>query len=79
MASNTKMESLPAKEKKISFFRQMQKELKLVSWTSKEELLLSTKIVLVSIFVFSLAIYAVDVLIHMSFSSISNLARLITG
>lgn len=79
MASNTKMESLPAKEKKISYFRQIQKELKQVSWTSKEELLLSTKIVLISIVVFSFAIYAADVLIHTVFSSISNLARLITG
>lgn len=79
MASNTKMESLPAKEKKLSFFRQIQKELKLVSWTSKEELILSTKIVLVSVILFSFAIYAADVLIHTLFSSISNLARLITG
>lgn len=79
MASNTKMESLPAKEKKLSFFRQIQKELKLVSWTSKDELLLSTKIVLVSVILFSFAIYAADVLIHILFSSISNLARLITG
>lgn len=79
MASSTKMESLPAKEKKLSYFRQVQKELKHVSWTSKDELLLSTKIVLISIFVFGFSIYIADVLIRMLFSSIGNLARLITG
>ena len=79
MASNTKMESLPAKEKKLSYFRQIQKELSQVSWTSREELLLSTKIVLISILVFSMAIYATDFIIHLLISSIGNLVRLITG
>jgi preprotein translocase SecE subunit len=79
MTLDTKMESLPAKEKKISYFRQVQKELRQVTWTSKEELFLSTKIVLVSVFIFGFSIYLADLLIHMFFSSISHLARLITG
>ena len=73
------MESIPIKEKKVSFLRKVQKELKLVSWTSRPELFLSTRIVLISIFVFGFSIYGMDVVIRTVFSSISNLARLITG
>lgn len=79
MASNTKMDSLEAKEKKVSYFRQIQKELRNVTWTSKEELFFSTKVVLVATFLFGLAIYFTDVIIHAIFSSINNLARLIVG
>lgn len=68
-----------AKEKKLSYFRQIQQELKKVTWTSKEELILSTKIVLVSTILFSFAIYFTDLILHYIFNSINNIARLIIG
>jgi len=80
MTLNSKMETLiTTKEKKLSYFRQVQQEFKKISWTSKEELILSTKIVIISTFMFGLGIYLVDILIRNFFSMIGNLARLITG
>lgn len=67
------------KEKKPSYFRQVQQEIKKISWTSKEELILSTKIVIISTFLFALGIYMADISIRSVFSMISNLVRLITG
>ena len=55
MTLNSKMEMLiTTKEKKLSYFRQVQQEFKKISWTSKEELILSTKIVIISTFMFGL-------------------------
>ncbi len=80
MTSSSKMETLTAeKEKKVSYFRQVQQEFKKISWTSKEELILSTKIVIISTFVFAMGIYIVDIVIRNFFSMIGSLARLITG
>jgi preprotein translocase subunit SecE len=67
------------KEKKPSYFRQVQQELKKISWTSKDELILSTKIVIMSTFLFALGIYVADISVRSAFSMISNLVRLITG
>ncbi len=78
MTSSSNMEAL-TKEKKPSYFRQVQQEFKKISWTSKEELILSTKIVIISTFLFALGIYIADISIKSVFSLISNLARLITG
>jgi preprotein translocase SecE subunit len=79
MASDNKMEIFPVKQKKESYFREIQRELKKISWTSKKELILSTKIVIISTFVFSIGIYFSDLIIRELFSSISNLVRLIAG
>ena len=67
------------KEKKKNFFREVQNELKKVTWTSKEELKVCTKIVIGSTFVFGLGIYIVDLVIRGALSGISHLAMLITG
>ncbi len=53
--------SLNAKRKSLfAFIQEMKQELKKVSWTSKEELKFSTKMVILSTFVFGFSIYLVD-------------------
>ncbi|GAB4188502.1 MAG: hypothetical protein Tsb0015_08590 [Simkaniaceae bacterium] len=51
------------KKKKRSFLQEMKDEMKKVSWTSKEELKVCTKIVLGSIFALGFGIYVVDLVI----------------
>lgn len=65
--------------KKLSYFREVQNELKKVTWTPKEELLLSTKAVIFATLLFGLAIYLVDLLIRGGLEGISALFRLVFG
>ena len=48
------------KDKLINFFNDIAKEMKKVTWPKKEELKDSTKIVLVTMLIFSLFVYIVD-------------------
>ncbi len=66
-------------KKKESFFRGVQQELKKVSWTSKKELLVSTKVVVVSTFVFGIAIYFSDLVIKGALDGLSIVMKWIGG
>lgn len=50
--------------KKLSYFREVQNELKKVSWTSREELIFCTKVVILATIFLGFAIYAVDLSIR---------------
>jgi len=54
------MSTIVGDKKKVSYFREVQNELKKVTWTSKEELIFCTKAVIIATFVFGLTIYVVD-------------------
>jgi preprotein translocase subunit SecE len=47
----------------FTFISELKDEMKKVSWTSKKELVFSTKMVLLSMFVFGFSIYLVDLCI----------------
>lgn len=66
-------------KKKKNYLREVQQELKKVTWTSKDELVLCTKIVLVATFLFAMGIYVVDLGIRGGFSFLSFFSRLIGG
>jgi preprotein translocase SecE subunit len=66
-------------KKKSSYFREVQNELKKVTWTSKEELLFCTKAVIVATFFCGLSIYAVDLGIRGLLDLASNIVRMIFG
>lgn len=66
-------------KKKVSYFREVQNELKKVTWTSKGELILCTKAVIFATFFFGLAIYAVDLLIRGGLDGVSSFLRMIFG
>ena len=61
------------------FFQGLKEELKKVSWTSKQELILCTKIVVGATVFFGFAIYFVDILIRMALNGLHSIVRLIAG
>ena len=66
-------------KKKLSYFREVQNELKKVTWTSREELIFCTKAVIFATFFFGLAIYLVDLVIHGGLGAVAGLFRMIFG
>lgn len=71
---------LSSKEKKrASYFREVQEELKKVSWTPKKELFASTKAVVIATFICGFAIYLTDLTIRQIFDVVGYVARMIFG
>ena len=66
-------------KKRLSYFREVQNELKKVTWTSKGELILCTKAVIIATFLFGLAIYLIDLAIRGGLEGIAGLFRMIFG
>ena len=62
---------------KLLFLREVQQELKKISWTSGAELILSTKIVVLATFCFGIGIYLMDLAIRSGLDVIWALARLL--
>lgn len=58
------------KDKIISFFQDVVKEMKKVTWPTKEELIESTKIVIVVCIILSLFTYVIDMIINQAFKGI---------
>ena len=73
------MTVIPAREKKPSYFREVQNELKKVTWTSKAELILCTKAVIIATFLFGFAIYGVDLVIRGMLDGAASLVRMLVG
>lgn len=73
------MSTITTQRKKVSFFREVQNELKKVTWTSKAELIMSTKAVMIATFLFGIAIYVCDLAIHAVINGLGALAKGILG
>lgn len=71
--------SATQKKSKLSFFRQVQEELKKVTWTTKDELKTCTKIVVGSTFLFGSGIYLADIAIREGLELIRFVFRLFGG
>jgi preprotein translocase subunit SecE len=67
------------KKPMLSFVQELKEELKKVTWTTKEELKLSTKVVIGSIFVFGLGIYLFDLMIKGALDCIALVVHFIFG
>ncbi len=63
----------------LNFISELKEELKKVTWTTRSELLSSTKIVILSIFGFGIGIYLVDLLIKGVLESVKRIAYFIFG
>ena len=63
----------------FSFVQELKEELKKVSWTSKEELIVSTKAVVCATFFLGMGIYLFDLVIKGALDAIAQLVRLIFG
>ena len=77
MTVSQKMAALSAAKKKKAktkthFFQDMKEEMKKVSWTTKEELAVCTRIVIGAIFALGLGIYVVDLSIRFILQSIGS-------
>ena len=66
-------------QKVKEFATDIKSEIHKVHWTSREELIAYTKIVIISTFMFGMAIYFVDMTIQALLGSLSFLLQLITG
>ncbi len=71
--------SIVTEKKKSSYFREVQEELKKVSWTSRAELIFCTKAVVLATIFFGLTIYVVDLGIRGTLDLASHLVRMIFG
>ena len=73
----------PLKRRKLKplfgYVEDLKDELKRVSWTTQEELKLSTKIVVLSIFVFGFGIYLFDLVIKGVLDSVALFVHFIFG
>jgi len=58
------------KDKIITFFQDVVKEIKKVTWPTKEELIESTKIVIVVCIILSIFTYVIDMIINQAFKGI---------
>jgi len=79
MATSSKIEHLKIKKKKLNYFRDVQSELKKVSWTSKLELVSFTKIVLWATLIFSIAIYIADLFIKNALHLVNLISKMLFG
>jgi len=79
MTTSSKITHLKVKKKKLNYFREVQAELKKVSWTTKLELISFTKIVLGATFIFAIAIYIADLVIKNALHVVSLIARILFG
>ena len=70
---------IETKPVKTSYISELKAELKKVTWTTKEELILFTKIVVGSTFALGLGIYAADLLIKGALNGFGALIHLIFG
>ncbi len=73
------MSAITGEKKKVSYLREVQNELKKVTWTSKEELLFCTKAVILATFFFGLTIYVVDLGIRGVLEMAASFVRMIFG
>ncbi|MDX8430468.1 MAG: preprotein translocase subunit SecE [Candidatus Algichlamydia australiensis] len=64
---------------KGGFLAGIKEELKKVSWTTKEELRASSKIVISATFIFGIGIYVADLAMKGTLDGIAHLVRIITG
>lgn len=58
------------KDKIITFFQDVVKEMKKVTWPTKEELLESTKVVIVVCIILAVFTYVIDMIISQAFKGI---------
>jgi preprotein translocase subunit SecE len=67
------------KKRAFSYIQELKEELKKVSWTTKEELKLSTKVVIGAIFLFGIGIYLFDLVIKGCLDFVALAVHLIFG
>lgn len=63
LSSDASTQQASKKKRAFNYIQELKEELKKVSWTTKDELKLSTRVVIGAIFFFGLGIYLFDLVI----------------
>ncbi|KAG6559719.1 Protein translocase subunit SecE [Candidatus Rhabdochlamydia oedothoracis] len=79
LPSDLHVQSALKKKPTLSYIQGIKAELKKVSWTTKEELILSTKVVIAVTFVCGVGIYFVDLLVKGGLNFISYVTHKLLG
>ncbi len=67
------------KRSALSFIQEFKEELKKVTWTTKQELIFCTKIVLGATLIFGLGIYLADLIINSALHAVRYIMHFIFG
>lgn len=76
---HTTVETTFTKRRLRDLIEDLKAELKNITWTTRDELLLYTKLVVASTFVFGIGIYLIDLAIQGSLNALNWITRLIAG
>lgn len=79
LSSDTPSQAAKKKRPAFSFVKELREELKKVSWTTKDELKFSTKIVIGSTFFLGLGIYLFDLVIKGALDLIALIVHFLFG
>ena len=80
LSSEAPAEQASKKKKKLfTWIQDLKAELKKVSWTTQDELILSTKVAIGAIFLFGLGIYLVDLVIKGALDVVALVVHFIFG
>jgi len=80
MTSPSKIVTMKEKEKnRTTYFREVQKELKKISWVSKKDLFMLTKVVLGATLICGLGIYVADVTVQNALQMVYKILHLVIG
>ncbi|MCB1180426.1 MAG: preprotein translocase subunit SecE [Chlamydiia bacterium] len=66
-------------KKLVSFIGDVRRELRKIEWTTRDELKVFTKIVLVSIFLFGIFVYVIDVFMRTFLGGLEVFLKIIGG
>lgn len=78
-SSDAPSQTASKKKRTLSYIQELKEELKKVSWTTPEELKLSTKVVIGAIFLFGMGIYLFDLVIKGALDFVAFIVHLIFG
>lgn len=78
-STTEEVEQALGKRKVQDFVSDIKSEINKIHWTSREELLVYAKIVVISTLVFGLGIYCTDLIIQAVLSGLGFLVRLVLG
>lgn len=79
LSTDAPVQQASKKRRAFNYIQELKDELKKVSWTTKEELKLSTKVVIGAVFLFGIGIYFFDLVIKGCLDFVALLVHFIFG
>jgi preprotein translocase subunit SecE len=79
LSTDAPIQQASKKKRVFSYIQELKEELKKVSWTTKGELKLSTKVVIGAIFLFGIGIYLFDLVIKGCLDFVALVVHFIFG